>query len=125
MKAQTLSDKDIKTHITEIESPLQKLMQLEPRQFLYNSHKYKYLKLNEGQQYGFIADNMKRIFPDLVKEKKISRPFGKNAYRYARVSTIDQTALIPVLVASIKQQQETIEQLKTQVAELKKEIAVK
>ncbi|MBO9595840.1 MAG: tail fiber domain-containing protein [Niabella sp.] len=123
--AQTLTDKELKTKVTEIENPVQKIVQLEPRQFEYKAKDFKYLKLDEGAQYGFMAENVKAIFPHLVKEKKVSYMFGKNAYRDARVSTVDEAGLIPVLVASIKQQQEEIEGLKAELMKLKKETAGK
>jgi len=123
--AQTLTDKDLKTGIAEIENPLQKIVQLEPKQFEYRAKDYKYLKLDEGARYGFMDDNMKRVFPSLVKERKVSYMFGKNAYRDAKIQTIDESGLIPVLVASIKQQQEEIEQLKAELLKLKKETAGK
>ncbi|WP_176954512.1 tail fiber domain-containing protein [Niabella drilacis] len=123
--AQTLTDKELKTRVAEIENPLQKIVQLEPRQFEYKTKDYKYLKLSEGAQYGFMDDNVKKVFPGLVKEKKVSYMFGKNAYRDAKVSTIDESGLIPVLVASIKQQQEEIEMLKAELLKLKKETAGK
>ncbi|MBZ4188359.1 tail fiber domain-containing protein [Niabella beijingensis] len=123
--AQTLSDKDIKKNVVPIDNPIGKIVQLEPRQFEYKAGDYKYLKLSEGAQYGFMAENMKTVFPELVKERKVSYMFGKNAYRDARVSTIDEAGLIPVLVASIKQQQQEIEQLKAELLQLKKETAGK
>ncbi|MGJ7031782.1 tail fiber domain-containing protein [Niabella hirudinis] len=123
--AQTLTDKELKTRVTEIENPLQKIVQLEPRQFEYKAKDYKYLKLAEGAQYGFMDDNMKKVFPGLVKEKKVSYMFGKNAYRDVKVPTIDEAGLIPVLVASIKQQQQEIEMLKSELLKLKKETAGK
>ncbi|WP_026309738.1 tail fiber domain-containing protein [Niabella aurantiaca] len=123
--AQTLTDKELKTRVAEIENPLQKIVQLEPKQFEYRVKGYKYLKLGEGARYGFIDDNIKRVFPGLVKEKKVSYMFGKNAYRDAKLNTIDETGLIPVLVAAIKQQQEEIELLKAELMKLKKETAGK
>lgn len=123
--AQNLTDKELKTRVAEIENPLQKIAQLEPKQFEYNARDYKYLKLDEGAQYGFMTDNVRAVFPHLVKERKVSYMFGKNAYRDARVSTVDEAGLIPVLVASIKQQQEEIELLKAELLKLKKETAGK
>lgn len=122
--AQTLTDKELKTRVAEIENPLQKIVRLEPKQFEYNVKDFRYLKLGDGEQYGFMTDNMKAVFPALVREKKVSYMFGKNAYRDAKVNTIDEAGLIPVLVASIKQQQEEIELLKAEVRRLKKETAV-
>lgn len=122
--AQEFADHQLKKNVTDIESPLMKLVQLEPKIFEYNTQNYKHLNLQQGRQYGFLAENMQTIFPDFVKVKSISYMFGKNVYRNAQVKTIDEASLIPVLVASIKEQQQEIEKLKNEVEKLKRGTAV-
>lgn len=119
MSAQTVSDNEIKKNVTEISTPLQRLVQLEPKVFEYNTEKYKHLKLKSGKTFGFMSDNMQQVFPELVTTKHSSYMFGKNVYRDTKVKTIDETSLIPVLVASIKEQQAEIEKLKKDIEELK------
>jgi len=119
MFAQTVPDSEIKKNITEIINPLQKLVQLEPKAFEYNTEKYKHLKLQHGKKFGFMSDNMWQVFPELVTTKHSSYIFGKNVYRDMKIKTIDQTSLIPVLVAAIKEQQAEIKELKKEVEELK------
>ena len=120
--AQDIPDRSIKKNITLIDSPLQKITQLQPKQFEYNAASFKHLKLKGGKQYGFIAEDIQVVFPDLVNEKSVSYRYGKNVYRNATIKTIDETSLIPVLVASIKEQQAEIEKLKTEILELKKQV---
>ena len=119
--AQEISDRTIKKNVTLIERPLQKIMQLQPKQFEYNGAGFKHLKLKEGKQYGFIAEDVQSVFPHLVNEKSVLYRYGKNVYRNVTIKTIDETDLIPVLVASIKEQQTEIEKLKTEMLELKKQ----
>ncbi|MFT3945463.1 MAG: tail fiber domain-containing protein [Agriterribacter sp.] len=121
--AQDITDTKIKKNIEPIDNPLQRIMQLEPKKFEYNVGDYKHLKLQQGSQYGFIAEELQFIFPDLVKEKSVNYMFGKNVYRNSTIKTIDEAGLIPVLVASIKEQQAEIEKLKTEVLQLKKQTA--
>jgi hypothetical protein len=45
--------------------------------------------------------------------------FGKNTYRTRKVKTVDMESLIPILVASVKEQQAEIEQLKKELQVLK------
>lgn len=80
--------------------------------------------MKKGTQYGFIAEDIAQTFPELVAEKSFSYMFGKNAYRTAKVKTVDEASLIPVLVASIKEQQEQIEKLKQEIENLKNKKAV-
>ena len=121
--AQDLSDTKIKKNIEPIDNPLQLVMQLEPKKYEYNVSDYKHLKLQPGSQYGFIAEDIQAIFPNLVKEKSVNYMFGKNVYRNATIKTVDESSLIPVLVASIKEQQAAIEQLKMEILQLKKQTA--
>ena len=114
-----MHDNEIKKNVTDISTPLQKLVQLEPKVFEYNTEKYKHLKLKSGKTFGFMSDNMQQVFPELVATKHSSYMFGKNIYRDTKIKTIDETSLIPVLVASIKEQQAEIEKLKKDIKELK------
>jgi len=117
--SQTLNDQQTKLNINSISNPVHKLTQLQPISFEYNTKQYKQLNLQAGKQYGFLAENIQAVFPELVKEKRIPYMLGKNNYKNATISTINETSLIPVLVASIIEQQQQINQLKTEIEELK------
>jgi hypothetical protein len=117
--SQNLNDSEIKKNITAIENPLKKLVQLQPKSFEYKTDQYKHLKLQHGKKYGFLAEDFQHIFPDLVVEKSVSYMFGKNAYRNSTIKTIDEQSLIPLLVASIKEQQLQIDKLTTELEALK------
>lgn len=123
--AQQLTDRSIKTNITTIDNPLQKLTRLTPHQFEYDTQGFKFLKLKEGAQYGFMAEDIQSVFPHLVNEKSVTYMFGKNVYRNAKFKTVDEAGLIPILVASIKEQQVEIEKLKTEITQLKHQTALK
>lgn len=117
--SQQLTDNDIKKNIAPVIAPLQKLLQLEPKMYEFETSKYRHLKLQQGKRYGFLAANVQAVFPELVNEKTFSYMFAKNGYRDTSIKTVDELSLIPVLVASIKEQQEQIEQLKAAIEELK------
>lgn len=117
--SQALNDQQTKLNISSISNPVQKLTQLKPISFEYNTKQYKQLNLQSGKQYGFLSENIQSVFPELVKEKRIPYMLGKNNYKNATISTINETSLIPVLVASIIEQQQQINQLKTEIEELK------
>ena len=116
--AQQVSDNAIKKNVKEISTPLQKVLQLEPKVFEYNTERYSHLQLPSGRKFGFMAENMQRLFPELVTTSNKSYMFGKNVYKNAAIKTIDESGLIPVLVASIKEQQAEIEKLKRDIADL-------
>ena len=117
--SQTVTDKELKKNVTTINEPLQKLAQLNPKTFEYDTEKYRHLKLGGGVKYGFIAEELEQIFPDLVQRKNVSYMFGKNSYRDTQIKSVDEASLIPVLVAAIQQQQQQIEKLTQEVETLK------
>lgn len=117
--SQSYPDKTIKINTQLIQNPLESIIRLEPKMFEYDTQNFKQLRLDKGAQYGFMADNMEEVFPSLVGDKSISYMFSKNTYRTATIKTIDESALIPVLVAAFKEQQAEIEKLKLEILELK------
>ena len=117
--SQTVTDNELKKNVTSINEPLQKLAQLNPKTFEYDTEKYRHLKLGGGVKYGFIAEELEQIFPDLVQRKNVSYMFGKNSYRDTQIKLIDEASLIPVLVAAIQQQQQQIDKLSEEIETLK------
>ena len=118
--AQTISDNVIKKNIFPISNPLQSILKLEPRVFEYDTDTFKHLQLKQGKQFGFLAENMNEVFPGMVSRKNISYMYGKNSYRDSKINSIDEVSLIPVLVASVQELYNEIEQLKLEIQRLKK-----
>jgi hypothetical protein len=118
--AQKVSDVDLKINVQAIESPLKKILSLEPKSFEFNQSKFKHLQLHAGKHFGFINDDVKNIFPSLISDQYIKYAEGKNRYKDAVISKMDNDDLVPVLVAAIKELHAEIEQLKKQIEQLKK-----
>jgi len=118
--SQELKDNEIKRNAVPIQEPLRHITQLNPQKFEYNRDKYGHLQLPGGSHYGFIAEEFQQVFPSLVYRKSHSYMVGKNAYRNAQVKTINLEQLIPVLIASIKEQQMQIDVLRAEIEMLKK-----
>ena len=117
--AQNISDKDIKTYVVSISNALEQLKQLEPVTYEYDTHKYKQLHLGKGKKYGFLAEDIQAIFPEMVHNRHVSYIYGKNQHRTLVVKKMDTESLIPVLVASIKELEAQIEALKTELFKIK------
>lgn len=117
--AQQLSDQEVRTNVQSITQPLQKIAALEPQVFEYNTTRFSHLALPKGQQYGFLTENMERVMPGAVHTTRYSYMKGKNSYQSALVKSTDMQTLIPLLVASIKEQQMQIDALKAEVEKLK------
>ncbi len=104
-----ISDKNFKTNITSFSRVMDKVIFLKPVQYKLKSDlPISISKINSTFQYGFIAQEVKEVFPDIVTEMED----GSLGIRY--------TELIPVLVQAIKEQQEEIDALKNRIEELEK-----
>ena len=118
--AQKIDEKELKVEVQKVSGATQQLVSLQPVKFRYDIKKYKYLNLPEGNQYGFLSNNVQTALPDLVHETSKQVPAGKNNTKVASYDEVDSKDLIPLLVGAIKEQQAQIEQLKTEVEQLKK-----
>ncbi|MEP7142288.1 MAG: GEVED domain-containing protein [Ferruginibacter sp.] len=100
------SDSRYKYNIYKIANPLNKLVQLRGTQYFYKSNAFHLMNFPTDMQYGVIAQEVEKIFPNLV---------STNAEGYKSVNYI---GLIPVMIESIKEQQRQIEELKQLINKL-------
>lgn len=118
--AQVISDNLIKRNVSPIQNPLRSILHLKPATFEYDHGNFKSLKLTPGKQFGFLAENVQEVLPSLVSTKQVSYMYGKNSYRNNTMSVVDEASLVPVMVAAIQELHREIEQLKIQLAEVRK-----
>ncbi|ADY52716.1 hypothetical protein Pedsa_2164 [Pseudopedobacter saltans DSM 12145] len=117
--AQSISENDLKLAINKIENPTSKLKSLQAVTFKYNVDKYKYLKLPQGNQYGFLVENVEQVFPAMVYESSSVYNINKGNTKVAKYKEVNKDDLIPVLVEALKEQQEQLDALKKELQELK------
>jgi len=72
-------------------------------------------KKNEKKDIGFIAQEVKEILPELVTVSEITT---KNSNTTEETYLVNYSGVIPILVEAIKQQQEQINKLSAEVAQL-------
>ena len=96
--AYSSSDKNWKTNIKNIDSPLQKISQINGVEFDWIEDEP--VHGNKGHDIGVIAQEIEQILPEAVQ----TRESGMKAVKYEKV--------IPLLIEAIKDQQKQIEQLK-------------
>ena len=99
------SDERLKDNIKKIEKPIYKLKQLRGVEYEWNNLQGVYPIGSKDS--GIIAQDVQKVLPQLVKEKKD----GYLGVRHDR--------LVGLLVESIKEQQQQIDELKKEVQELK------
>jgi Chaperone of endosialidase len=95
----TPSDFSIKENITHLPPSLSdKIMELKPV-------KYNYKEVPEKTHYGFIAQELEDVFPELVNEVSLTE-------EGATLKTINYLELIPLLLLKIQDMQKDIDLLK-------------
>jgi hypothetical protein len=110
----TVSDRRLKTNIVSIESPLDKLCQLNGTHYTLTTKS----KTPDGnvteiktEKYGVIAQDVEKVFPDMVMEKQVFNNAGDDTV----YKTVDYDQLIPVLIEAIKELRAEVETLKTEL----------
>ncbi len=101
-----VSDKRLKKNIQPLTNVLNKINQLNLYSFEYNKPVGKSF-LPSGTHYGFMAQELKEVYPSFVV-------LNSNGYY-----SVNYQEMIPVLTKGIQEQQQQIEDLKKEVAELK------
>ena len=91
----TPSDKRLKTNIKDINYGLETIMKLNPKQYDW--------KKDETHDIGFIAQEVEKIIPEIVKDKK---HFDKE------IKTLDYEKLTAVLIKAVQELKQEIEDLK-------------
>jgi hypothetical protein len=103
---ETTSDLRLKKNIAPLEHSLEAVMQLNP--VSYDKKKSMDSSDYSIKENGFIAQELKNVFPTLVKE-------GTDK---DMLLSVNYTALIPVLTKAIQEQQNEINELKELVKQL-------
>ena len=128
------SDEKLKGNIQPITSALGKISALKPVSFYYNSNGKSSLQLPGDLQYGFVAQDMEQVFPNLVTNHVVDinltghggrdegEQKGKPESNKQEFKGINYIGLISILTQGIKEQQEQIIQLKDKNDELEKRI---
>lgn len=123
----TFSDAQFKSDINDIDTGLDVIMELKPRQYTFNQEEYSYMNLPSGQHFGFIAQELENVLPDAVEE--VSKPEIKDPETGDVVSpaldhlAVNYQEIIPILVKATQEQQATIEQLQSDLADLQAQVA--
>lgn len=102
------SDIRYKKNITSIENPMQKLMLVKGVHYNWKTDEFPEMNFNGNQQSGFIAQDLEKIFPEMVFT-------DERGYK-----SIDYSRLAPVLVETIKEQQKQIASITNRLNEIEK-----
>jgi len=116
------SDSRFKKDIQRVENVLPLLTSLPVYKYHYTSP---YLGGDERYYYGFMAQDVEAIFPDLVAEKDFS-PGASRAVpvkpEELRMKAVSVISFVPLLIQALKEQQAQIERLEAEVRRLQEEL---
>lgn len=99
-----VSDKRFKTNIKELDNVSKKIAGLKGYTYTFRTEEFKDKNFPKTEQIGFIAQELKEVFPQLVIENKEGF-YGVN-----------YSGFIPVLLQAVKEQQQQIDELKAVVS---------
>lgn len=108
-----ISDKELKTDIEPIYSALKSLKSIPGVRYNYSKEAQKEYSLSADRQLGVLAQDVEKVYPELVADAAFD---GK----YKMVKT---DKLIPVLLEALREADDKIDKLESDVAELKAAVA--
>ena len=121
------SDLMFKEAVEGLDSALSGLLKLEVVTYQHKlDPRFEHMNLSKGQQTGFVAQQVAEVFPDLVVDAvhpaKENRDRPKEAGEPIRYKALKMTQLIPILVRAIQEQQDQIEELRAEIAPLRRRL---
>ena len=118
------SDRRVKTDIKPIQSALKRITQLDGKTYRYAAP-YADFMGGDAVTYGFIAQEVEALFPEMVIEKSFTpgqtRAFDNKPIDI-NIKSVSTISLIPVLVEAMKEQQKMIDEMKAEIEYLKTKI---
>jgi hypothetical protein len=126
-----VSDSRAKRDIEVINSTfaLDKILSINGYTYKYDLKKFNPKSAEDAKTYyGFMAQNVKEFLPYAVAMKKVpfrnefikARSTRENSVKDELINVVDYTAIVPVLVEAMKEQQAQIESLKNRIKNLEK-----
>jgi len=119
------SDRKLKNDILPLSNAISLIKALKPSTYVYKTNEYKQMELPKGRQYGLIADEVKQVFPTMVKQavqpakyENDDRSTGRVLADEVTFEAVNYTAMIPVLIAAMQEQQAMIEELQRKIEAL-------
>ena len=111
------SDSTLKNDLTPINNTIIKLKQITPYSFIFKQD-IPGIKLSPDNQFGFCAQQVKTIFPELVKEAlipAIKDSIGNIIVPERTILTTNETGLIPIIVSAIQEQDGRIDTINSKL----------
>jgi hypothetical protein len=111
---QNVSDGRLKKNIKSIENPLEKVLKLHGITFDWDLEKANGRELDKDNHYGFIAQEIEKVLPQVVS----------TANDADKTKSVAYGDVVPVLVEAIKEQQKQIKEQHKEIKELQNQLSI-
>lgn len=122
---ESVSDRKFKKNITPF-TALDRLMKLQPRTFDMKREEFKRMNLAAGRQFGFIAQELQEVFPELVHQNKnvVTNEVEPGKLRTEEIDFlgVDYISLVPILTQAMQEQQKMIEDKEGRITHLERDL---
>lgn len=122
----TSSDETLKHNVQPLESAMDIIQQIEPKEYSFLTEQFSQMNLPAGQQQGVIAQELEEVLPNLVKSTTHPAQYdtlGNEISEAVEFKSVNYTGLIPYLIAGIKEQQSQIQTQDDEIAGLHEALA--
>ncbi|NNC94026.1 MAG: tail fiber domain-containing protein [Chitinophagales bacterium] len=120
------SDKKLKQNTQELDKSLSKLNKLSAKSYTYKTEEYSYMNLPKGEQYGFIAQELEEVFPQLVSKNILPATDERRTelpqHGAVEFKGINYVGMIPIIVEAINEQSAIIEEKDLRITELEDQL---
>jgi hypothetical protein len=112
------SDRRLKENVQPLTNAVSRLQQLVPSSYTFKKE-YSKMNLPKGTQFGFIAQDMEKVFPELVVTNYDKQLNKGSVFEYKGINYI---GMVPVLTQAINEQQQQIQSQQQQIQNQQKQI---
>ena len=116
------SDKRLKTNIVSYSGALNSIKSLPVYSYNFNNEKFPTMNFSERKQFGILAQELEKIFPEMVftANHEIPKEDGEDTNEMMEIKSVNYMQLVPITIKAIQEQQAIIEDQQNQIDELKK-----
>ena len=125
----TISDMRTKKNIANLNNATSLIMSLRPVTYQYDLEKYPTMGLSRGLEYGFIAQEVESVIPEITRHKNFDtgacaemKPGALHSNNTEEFVVMDYTRIIPILTKAVQEQQTLIDSQEKEIEEMRKEL---
>jgi hypothetical protein len=118
-----VSDEKLKRNIEDFDG-LETILQLRPRTYEFRNDEYAHMNLKEGKQYGFIAQELREVIPEMVTENQHPHIVEQDTSLTTELTDylgVRPLLLLPILTRAVQEEHEIVEDQGTRIRHLEQE----